>query len=560
MKSTIFKNLITVFSPVSLGWSVFCGVAIAEEIHPSTSKLLPSQTTSNLQSQTTEISQVTSVDELADVQPTDWAFSALESLVKRYGCIAGFPDTTYRGSQAITRYEFAAGLNACLDYLESQISGNGNISATDLAIVRRLQEDFAPELTTLRGRIDSLESRTAQLEANQVSTTTQLTGETIFGLTATGGENRALNPLEWAGVGGLDSEELRQDLETNPTFAYRARLFFNTSFTGRDRLTIRLQGANFAHHATGSDETRLAYSSGGDGSVVLNKLFYRTPIGDRFTFSTGTTGLLVLNFFNPTNPFLSNDATGVISQFGRHNPAIFRAKQGAGAGLSFDGGDRFTLSGFYMVPTGDASNPETGLFDGAFTTGVQLYAEATDDIDVSLAYLHSYTPSNAVNLFGQAGTDFSQTPFLNVSDGRVSSDATSADRLGIQTSIRATEWMNFAGWFGAVFAQSQSGRTRGDEATILNWAANVAFPDLGGEGNLLGLVVGQTPHVVSNDNEIAGIPIEDRVAPWHYELFYRIAFSDKLSVTPGVFYIDNPEGDRRNDGLWVGAVRATFKF
>ncbi|OUL17398.1 hypothetical protein BV378_38485, partial [Nostoc sp. RF31YmG] len=60
------------------------------------------------------MSQVTSVSQFSDVQPTDWAFQALQSLVERYGCIAGYPNGTYRGNRALTRYEFAAGLNACL--------------------------------------------------------------------------------------------------------------------------------------------------------------------------------------------------------------------------------------------------------------------------------------------------------------------------------------------------------------------------------------------------------------------------------------------------------------
>ena len=53
---------------------------------------------------------VTSVSQLSDVRPTDWAFTALQSLVERYGVIAGYPDRTFRGKQALTRYEFAAGL------------------------------------------------------------------------------------------------------------------------------------------------------------------------------------------------------------------------------------------------------------------------------------------------------------------------------------------------------------------------------------------------------------------------------------------------------------------
>ncbi|MFN5978733.1 MAG: iron uptake porin, partial [Pseudanabaena sp.] len=65
---------------------------------------------------------VTSVSQLSDVKPTDWAFTALQSLVERYGCIAGYPDRTFRGKQATSRYEFAAGLNACLDKINEIIS------------------------------------------------------------------------------------------------------------------------------------------------------------------------------------------------------------------------------------------------------------------------------------------------------------------------------------------------------------------------------------------------------------------------------------------------------
>lgn len=66
------------------------------------------------------MAQVTSVSQFSDVQPTDWAFQALQSLVERYGCIAGYPNGTYRGNRAMTRYEFAAGLNACLNRVNEQ--------------------------------------------------------------------------------------------------------------------------------------------------------------------------------------------------------------------------------------------------------------------------------------------------------------------------------------------------------------------------------------------------------------------------------------------------------
>ena len=126
--------------------------------------------------------QVTSVTQLSDIQPTDWAFQALQSLVERYGCIAGYPDGTYKGNRAMTRFEFAAGLNACLDRITELIAAGTSELATreDFSVLQRLQEEFAVELAALRGRVDSLEARTSELEANQFSTTTRLNGEVLF--------------------------------------------------------------------------------------------------------------------------------------------------------------------------------------------------------------------------------------------------------------------------------------------------------------------------------------------------------------------------------------------
>lgn len=137
--------------------------------------------------------QVTSVTQLSDVQPTDWAFQALQSLVERYGCIAGYPDGTYKGNRAMTRFEFAAGLNACLDRITELIAAatSNLVTREDLAVLQRLQEEFSAELAALRGRVDSLEARTSELEANQFSTTTKLNGEVLFWLSDTWGERAA---------------------------------------------------------------------------------------------------------------------------------------------------------------------------------------------------------------------------------------------------------------------------------------------------------------------------------------------------------------------------------
>jgi S-layer homology domain len=72
------------------------------------------------------LSQTTSISEFRDVSPNAWSFEALRNLVEDYGCIAGYPDRTYRGDRALTRYEFAAGMNACLQAFERRmLEGRG---------------------------------------------------------------------------------------------------------------------------------------------------------------------------------------------------------------------------------------------------------------------------------------------------------------------------------------------------------------------------------------------------------------------------------------------------
>jgi Ni/Co efflux regulator RcnB len=125
--------------------------------------------------------QVTSVSQFDDVRPTDWAYQALSNLIERYGCVAGYPDGTFKGGRAMTRFEAAALLNACLDRVTE---------VTDE--LKRLMAEFEKELAVLKGRVDGLEAKVGQLEAQQFSTTTKLRGEVSFIL---GGlpNNKAVN-------------------------------------------------------------------------------------------------------------------------------------------------------------------------------------------------------------------------------------------------------------------------------------------------------------------------------------------------------------------------------
>ncbi len=190
-----------------------------------------------------EQSQVTSVSQLDDVSPGDWAFEAVRSLVERYNCISGYPNATFRGNRAMTRYEFAAGLNACLNQIQTLIQSNARdlVTQEDLNVLQRLQSEFSAEIATLRVRVDNLEAKSASLEANQFSTTAKLRGVAVFSLNNAFGDEKA------DGSG--------EDVEDNIVFNNRMRLNFNTSFTGKDLLKLRLDALDitaFGNNVTGN--------------------------------------------------------------------------------------------------------------------------------------------------------------------------------------------------------------------------------------------------------------------------------------------------------------------
>jgi len=483
------------------------------------------------------LDQVTSVSQLSDVQPTDWAFQALQSLVERYGCIAGYPDGTFRGNRPLTRYEFAAGLNACLDQILAQ-TGPGGLEPGDLDTIRRLQDDFASQLASLRGRVDSLESRVDTIEAQQFSTTTKLKGEVLFTIADTFGPQ----------IGQTDGDP------TQTTFSDRVRLNFETSFTGRDRLRTRLQAGNFTNSngQLGTDEARLGHEAGGGNDVTIDDLFYKGVLGDNLTYYIGTSGLDWDNVFNVVNPYLEDSGSGALSRFGRYNPAVYRQEQGAGIGATYQLSDSLSLSAAYLADGDTASNPSpsNGLFNGDYAAGAQIDFTPSEDFHVALTYLHSY--SNNPDVTGSTGSDLSQDPFG-------STVKTSGDHFGLQAFAQLSDGFALGGWAGLVQAQA-NGRVNGGaddrDSTIFNWAANIALPNLGGEGNLAALIFGQTPRVIdANDGAL-----EDADSTWHLEALYRLQLTDGIDITPGVIWLINPEANNDNDDIVVAVLRTRFKF
>nr|MDZ8075592.1 iron uptake porin [Nostoc sp. DedQUE01] len=498
--------------------------------------------------------QVTSVSQFSDVQPTDWAFQALQSLVERYGCIAGYPNSTYRGNRALSRYEFAAGLNACLDRVNELIAtATGDlVSKENLAVLQKLQEDFAAELATLRGRVDTLEARTATLEAQQFSTTTRLNAQIITAITDTFGDQ----------VGG-DRDE------SNAIFATRGRLNLESSFTGKDLLRVRLEFGNFANSngssqiaaASGTGMTRLNFDNDSNNSLIIPHIRYYFPVSDSLSFVVGPVGIGYNDITDNVTPAtIGDDGNGIPSLFGK-NSFLFE-RGGGGAAVNWSIRKDLVLTVGYLANSPNNPTQSNGLFDGGYNALAHLVYYAKQGA-IGVAYSHGYNPAGTVDVTGGRGSALSSAPFGN-------NIATSNSIVGAQGYYRFSPNFQIHGWGGYIWATAESsglsdvsnGRAgtdslfvnNGDNANAWFGAIGLSFPDVGGKGNLPGILFGLPPRISNSDVR------EEPDNAYHIEAFYRLRMNDHISVTPGFWVILNPENNSENDTQYVGVIRTTFDF
>ncbi|MFN6540916.1 MAG: iron uptake porin [Nostoc sp. EkiNYC01] len=499
------------------------------------------------------MSQVNSVSQLEDVQPSDWAFGALQSLVERYGCIAGYADDTYLGNRTISRYEFAAGVNACLEKINEAIANNklNTVNNEDLILLQRLQGEFQAELQQLQQRVEVLENQTSELKGNQFSTTTRLFGQAVFSLQGTNTTNADLFPRD-----GIPERQGK----TNLTFTSSAQLTLATSFTGRDLLLTGLSAGNLGSNASlvSTNMGRLGFESNTNNNLVISDLSYRFLVSNNLGIVVGTAGVNPINTFRGISP-LEGSSDGAISLFGQRNPILGIGNGTGGIGFDWQISDRISLQGVYSaeIPNFPGNSNQGGLFGGRFTAGAQLSLAPSDNIDIGVHYLYSHSPDGLLgNGIGDAQLI---SPFA---------DATAFDTQAIGATVawRINPNLQLGGWGG--FTSSKPSNLSGSVETT-NWMVFAAFPNLLRPGNLGGVLVGQPPKITSStlpegfnfpNFSNGGTPGGRSDTSIHVELFYRAQLSDNIALTPGLFVIFNPDHNAANDTLLVGALRATFRF
>lgn len=512
-------------------------IAPAEELIHSLQLPFPSQL-ANVQaegegilSEGEALAQLTSVSQLSDVQPTDWAFQALQSLVERYGVIAGYPDGTLRGNRALARYEFAAGLNAALDRVNELVdAGLANaVLQEDLATLERLQQDFAEELSALRDRVDRLEARSAELEANQFSTTTRLTGEAIF----------AINGGTQSGV-----------IDPNVIFFSRVRLNLETSFAGEDVLLTQLQAGSSGSSSGGAvdllNETAEAVEtaqgingflqtsflqtnsaldySGSDTNFILNRLSYTFAASEDLNLSFFAQGFA--SDYVDFNRY-ANDSSRDFSTYGLINNQLLLANDAPGAGAAFSWNPRagaFTLRGVYKADQA-AIATASPIFGGDDVGGL-LNDPNLGVVELAIAPSRNFTISLQYSTGTQSGNDY--------------------DAIGANLELALGRRVGLFSRFGYAF-----NFPGGIEPA--SWSAGLAFPDLLVPGALAGIGIGQ-PLIFQED--VIGLFNRTQT---NYEAFYNLPLSDNVAITPVIQVITDP-GNRDRDTILTGTLRTVFSF
>jgi hypothetical protein len=506
--------------------------------------------------------QVTSISQFSDVRPGDWAFQALTNLIERNGCVAGYPNGSFKGGQAMSRYEAAALLNACLDRV-TEVSDE----------LKKLIKEFEQELAVLRGRVDGLEAKVGELEATQFSSTTKLGGLATFVVGANAFSGSAVNtgantfnraPNEFTG-----RPRTPVTLPNATTFNYDLQLTLDTSFTGKDLLRTNLRAGNFGQSVFGGEphalslavlEAAFEQDCGSEtdcGDVVaIDKLYYQWPIGSGFTATLGArVGQEDMLALWPS-VYPSDTILNVMTVNGA--PAAYSKNIGAGAGLWWQN-NGFSISTNYIAANGDSGNPSVTAEDGGGGLG-NRNSGATGS--VQLGYQQEQWGLAAIWTYVQSETQFvpGTTPFTHSAIDHNSDAATSAWGLSAFWQPLRSGWLPSLslGW-GINSTTYSTSQPRGSLSTSQSWMVGLQWTDVFLKGNDFGFAVAQPVFATALTG---GVTPNDGNYVW--EWWYKFQVTDNISITPALIYLSRPLGQVTPAGesfsQFGGLVKTSFSF
>ncbi len=453
------------------------------------------------------VESVKSLSQFSDVYPTDWAYQALSNMLDRHGC----PAVT--GNGAMTRYEAAALLNKCL----------GKVAQVNTE-ERRLVNEFSAELAVIKGRLDGVEANAGGMHHSGMGhvghgARTMIMGKTAFV------------------VGGAEDDG---NVSRAVTFNYDTKLAIKTSFNGKDLLKTVVRTGNFNNADTFGmmGPVRLETAFNSSNALNLHRAYYQFPVGNNFNATVGPR-LRQDDLLGVWPSAYPNDSILNIFTYAGAN-AAYSKEMGAGAGVTY-AKDNLSAS---LLWVGDEASTSDAASGGIGTEA------GSDDITAQLAWV---------------GEGFTLAAAYTVSDGgRDDSAAASNDdfeawglsgvyEFDSDKGILPSSISAGFGWKtvdkedddGADGIQNNSD----DVEDTQTWSVGLLWDGVGGEGNSLGIAMG----TAEGHRDDSGY--DD---PMAYEIFYSMAVTDSITVTPALFIVEK-DGEA-NDDYTGGVVKTTFSF
>ncbi len=464
------------------------------------------------------MSQVTSVGQLVDVKPTDWAYQALRSLMERYGVIGAFPDGKFRGNQPISRYEFAAALAVTFDRIEALIATaiSDEYIQEDMKTVQRLRGEFRDALDDLDARIGTTEQLATRLEAEQFSTTTKLQGQV---------------------VGAISDGSF-----ANRTIIYRSRLNLTTTFNQKDLLVTQLESGNNGGDAVGRKQQQdfnllgsvgLFANAGGldytdvESDFKLRRLYYTFYPVENIAVTVGAK--MSPRDFIDKNRYANNEAFDFSSGLFLNNPLIVQNQvdRYGGAGIAVvwhPQGSKFTLRSLYIAA--DAARPnfditEGGLFGDRYQATIEAEYAPNQKLTFRLQYTNALINNTDIHALG-VNADYAFNRNLGI-----------FGRFGIG---------NYQGFNTAI--------NKNLDLQPISWSMGVGIRNLFIPGTLGGVAIGQ-PFITGGLGN---------ATQTNFEAFYNLALSENITITPIFSLVSNADNDSSHGLVWQTSLRSVFSF
>jgi tetratricopeptide (TPR) repeat protein len=350
------------------------------------------------------------------------------------------------------------------------------------------------------------------------STTPKIKGSLIFGGGSVSGtaSARNLNPL------------------SKESLSLLAGISITTSFTEYDRLRASFIASAFGA-PTSQDpdgytpEGSLSWTDGIlNNKIGLESLTYQFPASPTTEIALAvkggdSIGTIVGQDINPH--FSGSGFSGSISYFGS-SPSFYNYASGTGLGIQQKLGSQFELGIGYLSQKGLLTGKSAGL--------ARLLYKPNDKSKIGLTYVNS---------------DRTQTDTGSRNVNNVYAQSTN-QTLGLEGYYQFSSNFGLGGWIGHTNSNASGGN-----ATSLSWAVSAAFPN---NGNIIGLLVGQEPHVTSSSGSLNSFTDPD--SSLHLEAFYQYKINDILSITPGVIYVTAPDSNGQNGGSLIGVIRTKVSF